>query len=91
MGSYNMILTAQFFIFIRSIRAILLSIALVSSEDAPSVALALELVFGAVVTTGGFVRSVTTVIDAITDVGGQGAVVVPALEQSSLADPLRAR
>ena len=88
---FKSVLTANLVIFIRAIRAILVSITLPSSKDTPTGVMALEHVFRAIMIAKSFIRVVSTIIQAIANSSGQGTIFVITLELSRLANPFRAR
>ena len=88
---FKSVLTANLIIFIRAIRAILVSITLPSTKDTPTSVMALEHMFRAIMITKSFIGVVPTIIQAIANSSGQGTIFVITLELSWLANPFRAR
>ena len=88
---FKSVLTANLIIFIRAIRAILVSITFPSTKDTPTSVMALEHVFGAIMVAKGFIRVIPTIIQAIANGSGQGTIFVITLELSWLANPFRTR
>lgn len=78
-------------IFIGSVATVVVSVTLPRAQNASTSRVALELVFGARNFAIELIRAVPTVINAITQGRGRGAVVIAALELSRFAETLFAR
>ena len=78
-------------LLVAAVGAVVVAVALPGAEDAAARLAALEHVLGAVMLAVGLVAVVAAVVDAVADGGGQGALLVPALELALAARPRRAR
>ena len=74
-------------LLVAAVGAVVVAVALPGAEDAAARLAALEHVLGAVMLAVGLVAVVAAVVDAVADGGGQGALLVPALELALAARP----